>query len=112
MGCGCGSSCNCTGGAQSCSCGDKCDCKGCGVCDIPTMFQVQRLTWLSNFRSKSFLHDSDPECVPQHSLSFKADDEYGDDLMKSKSMECLSVEIETKYRLHFSNQKNYSQYFL
>ncbi|OQE24831.1 hypothetical protein PENFLA_c009G06342 [Penicillium flavigenum] len=30
MGCGCGSDCNCDGGAQSCSCGDKCDCKGCG----------------------------------------------------------------------------------
>ncbi|OQE00307.1 hypothetical protein PENVUL_c054G00207 [Penicillium vulpinum] len=30
MGCGCGSTCNCTGGSQSCSCGDNCNCKGCG----------------------------------------------------------------------------------
>lgn len=35
MGCSCGSTCTCTGGAQTCSCGDKCNCEGCGVCDIP-----------------------------------------------------------------------------
>ena len=48
MGCGCGSTCTCTG-AQGCTCDNTCSCKGCGVCS-PSVFKKVHEWW--NWRQR------------------------------------------------------------